>query len=298
MSRRGWVLFIAMGLIWGTPYLLIKVSVEWLSPFVVVFGRVGIAAAILLPIAAATGALRGLHRHWKGILAFAVIELTVPFIALTWAEERLSSSVTALVIAAVPLVAAILGRVLRPDDRLTPIRILGLAIGIGGVAALVGLDIQVGTVTALAALVFTVVGYAVGPFIVDGPLKGLPSLGVIAVAMTINAVIYAPFVVATWPADHGPTAPPVPTLAWLSVIALGAVCTALAFIIFFALIKEVGASRTTVITFINPAVALVLGVLILSEPITAGLAIGFPLVIVGSILATRRAPAVEAEPHA
>jgi drug/metabolite transporter (DMT)-like permease len=286
-----------MGLIWGTPYLLIKVSVEWLSPFVIVFGRVAIAAAILLPIAAATGALRGLHRYWKGILAFAVIELSVPFIALTWAEERLSSSVTALVIAAVPLVAAILGRVLRPDDRLTPIRILGLAIGIGGVAALVGLDIQVGTVTALAALVFTVLGYAIGPFIVDGPLKGVPSLGVIAAAMTINAVIYAPFAVATWPANQG-TAPPVPTVAWFSVIALGAVCTALAFIIFFALINEVGASRTTVITFINPAVALVLGVLILGEPITAGLAIGFPLVIVGSILATRRAPAVEAEPHA
>lgn len=281
-----------MGLIWGTPYLLIKVSVEWLSPFVVVFGRVALAAAILLPIAAATGALQGLHRYWKGILAFAVVELTIPFIALTWAEERLSSSVTALVIASVPLVAAILGRVLRPDDRLTPIRLLGLAIGICGVAALVGLDIQVGTVMAIAALAFTVVGYAVGPFIVDGPLKGVPSLGVIALAMTINAVIYAPFAVANWPSQ------PVPAQVWVSVIALGAVCTALAFIIFFALIKEVGASRTTVITFINPAVALVLGVVLLSEPITAGLAIGFPLVIMGSILATRRAPTVEAEPHA
>jgi len=281
-----------MGLIWGTPYLLIKVSVEWLSPFVVVFGRVALAAAILLPIAAATGNLRGLHRYWKGILAFAVVELSIPFIALTWAEERLSSSVTALVIAGVPLVAAVLGRILRPDDRLTPIRLAGLAIGIGGVAALVGLDIQVGTVTALAALVFTVLGYAIGPFIVDGPLKGVPSLGVIAVAMTINAIIYAPFTVATWPTT------PVPTQAWLSVVVLGAVCTALAFIIFFALIKEVGASRTTVITFVNPAVALVLGVLILSEPITAGLAIGFPLVILGSILATRKAPVVESEPHA
>jgi len=281
-----------MGLIWGTPYLLIKVSVEWLSPFVVVFGRVALAAAILLPIAAATGNLRGLHRYWKGILAFAVVELSIPFIALTWAEERLSSSVTALVIAGVPLVAAILGRILRPDDRLTPIRLAGLVIGIGGVAALVVLDIQVGTVTALAALVFTVLGYAIGPFIVDGPLKGVPSLGVIAVAMTINAIIYAPFTVATWPTT------PVPTQAWLSVVVLGAVCTALAFIIFFALIKEVGASRTTVITFVNPAVALVLGVLILSEPITAGLAIGFPLVILGSILATRKAPVVESEPHA
>lgn len=271
---------------------MIKVSVEWLSPFVVVFGRVALAAAILLPIAAATGNLRGLHRYWRGILAFAVVELSIPFIALTWAEERLSSSVTALVIACVPLVAAIFGRILRPDDRLTPIRLAGLAIGIGGVAALVGLDIQVGTVTALAALVFTVLGYAIGPFIVDGPLKGVPSLGVIAVAMTINAIIYAPFTVATWPTT------PVPTQAWLSVVVLGAVCTALAFIIFFALIKEVGASRTTVITFVNPAVALVLGVLILSEPITAGLAIGFPLVILGSILATRKAPVVEVEPHA
>lgn len=281
-----------MGLIWGTPYLLIKVSVEWLSPSVIVFGRVALAAIILLPIAAATGALRDLHRHWRAILAFAVTELTFPFIALTWAEERLSSSLTALVIASVPLVAALLGRALRPNDRLTPIRVTGLAIGIAGVAALVGLDIEVGTVTAVAALIITVLGYAIGPFIVDGPLKGVPSLGVIAVAMTINSVIYAPFVVATWPTEA------VPAQAWVSVAALGIVCTALAFIIFFALINEVGASRTTVITFINPAVAVILGVIVLSEPITAGIALGFPLVILGSILATRRAPVVEVEPHA
>ncbi|MHB8795828.1 MAG: DMT family transporter [Candidatus Nanopelagicales bacterium] len=292
MSRRGWILFASLGLIWGLPYLLIKVGVEWLSTPMVVFARLAIAAVILLPIAVATRQVGQLRGHWRWVVAFALVEMTFTWWALTWAEERISSSLAGLFIATVPLVTALLARRLGLDDRLTGTRLVGLAVGFIGVGALVGLDVSGGDLLAIAALVVTVVGYSIGPIIVDRRLQGVPSLAVIAVSLTINAAVYAPFAWIT-----RPTAP-VPAQAWWAVVLLGAVCTAAAFIIFFALIAEVGPSRTTLITYVNPAVAVLLGIVILDEPITLGIAIGFPLVLLGSWLATRRAPAVESEPHA
>ena len=144
----------------------------------------------------------------------------------------------------------------------------------------------------VAALSITVLGYALGPIIVDRKLSDAPSMAVIGVSLTVNALIYLPFAILNWPTE------PVPATAWWSITALGAVCTAGAFIIFFALIAEVGPTRTTVITYINPGVALLLGVLILHEPLTPGILVGFPLVLAGSYLATRRGPNVESEPHA
>ena len=292
VSRRGWILFAALGIIWGIPYLLIKVSVDSLSTPMVVFGRLIIGAVILLPIAIGTRQLGQLRGHWRWVLTFALVEMTFTWWALTWAEERISSSLAGLFIATVPITTALLARRFGLDDRLTGTRLWGMGIGFVGVGALVGLDVTGDDLLAIAALVITVLGYSIGPLIVDRKLQGVPSLAVIAVSLSINALIYAPFAWVT-----RPTAP-VPTSAWLSVVLLGAVCTAVAFIIFFALIAEVGPSRTTLITYVNPAVAVVLGILILDEPITLGIAIGFPLVLLGSYLATRRGPAVESEPHA
>ncbi|MDP1877144.1 MAG: DMT family transporter [Actinomycetota bacterium] len=292
MSRRGWILFASLGLIWGLPYLLIKVGVEWLSTPMVVFARLAIAAVILLPIAVATRQVGQLRGHWRWVIAFALVEMTLTWWALTWAEERISSSLAGLFIATVPLVTALLARRLGLDDRLTGTRLVGLAVGFIGVGALVGLDVSGGDLLAIAALVVTVVGYSIGPIIVDRRLQGVPSLAVIAVSLTINALIYAPFAWVTRPTE------PVPAQAWWAVVLLGALCTAAAFMIFFALIAEVGPSRTTLITYVNPAVAVVLGIVILDEPMTLGIAIGFPLVLLGSWLATRRAPALESEPHA
>lgn len=280
-----------MGLIWGLPYLLIKVGVESMSPFVVIFVRVGLAAAVLLPIALLRGQITKLAGHWRWVIAFALVEMTFTFLALTWAEERISSSLAGLLIAAVPLVAAVMAWRLGMDDQLRGMRLIGLGVGILGVGALVGLDVTGGTWLSIAAVGITVVGYALGPIIVARHLSTVPSLGVIAMALVINTAIYAPFAALTWPSQ------PVPAMAWWAVIALGLVCTALAFILFFALIAEVGPARTTVITYINPAVAVVLGVVVLSEPITWGIALGFPLVLLGSWLATRRGPVVEQEPH-
>lgn len=292
MSRRGWILFASLGLIWGLPYLLIKVGVTSMSTPMVVFGRVAIGAAILLPIAIGTRQLGRLAGHWKWVVAFALVEMTFTWWALTWAEERISSSLAGLFIATVPLVTALLARRLGMDDRLTGTRLVGLAVGFLGVGALVGLDVSGGDLVSVAALIVTVIGYSVGPIIVDRRLQGVPSLAVIAVSLTINAVIYAPFAWFTRPTE------PVPASAWAAVLLLGALCTAAAFLIFFALIAEVGPSRTTLITYVNPAVAVILGIAVLGEPFTLGIAIGFPLVLLGSWLATRRAPAVESEPHA
>ena len=291
MSRRGWALFISLGVIWGLPYLLIKVGVESLSPFVVVFARVFIGAAILLPIAFFTGQLSKLKGHWRWVFIFAIVEMTFTFLALTWAEQRISSSLAALLISTVPLTAAIIARAMGLDSRLSGMRLVGLGVGFAGVAALVGLDVSGGDFLSVAAISITVLGYSLGPIIVDRKLSSAPSVAVIAASLTINALIYAPFAWLTWPTE------PVPAIAWWSIVALGAVCTAGAFIIFFALIAEVGPARTTVITYVNPGVAVILGVLILGEPLTPGIVIGFPLVLAGSFLATRRAPTMESEPH-
>jgi drug/metabolite transporter (DMT)-like permease len=258
--------------------------------------RVGLAAMLLLPIALARRQLRGIRPYLPWIALFGLVEITGPFLMLGYAETQLSSSTTALLIAAVPIVAAVLARSLGLDRRLGGIRILGLAIGISGVAVLVGLDIPGDQWWAVGAAAITVVGYAFGPIVISTKLADAPPLAVISLALAANAVIYAPFAWMQWPTE------PVPATAWWSIIVLGVLCTAIAFLIFFALVSEVGPSRMTVITFLNPAVAVLLGVLVLGEPITLGLVLGFPLVLAGSYLATRpdrnAAARIEDAPHA
>ena len=281
MTRRGWVLFATMGLIWGIPYLLIKVAVGGVHPATLVFLRTAIAALVLVPIAAGRGQLRPVLRYWRPLLAFAAIEVAVPWLLLNTAETRLSSSLSGLLIAGVPLVGALLGWA-TGGERLGPQRLLGLLVGIVGVAALVGLDLHVGDVWALLEIAGVAVGYAVGPWILARYLAGVPGLGVISAGMVVTAVAYLPFAL-----THLPARLPGPSVLG-SVLVLGLVCTALAFVVFFALIAEVGPVRATVITYINPAVAVTLGVLLLHEPFTIGIAVGFALVLTGSVLATGR----------
>jgi len=296
VSRRGWILFTSLALLWGTPYLFIRVAVEYVEPSVLVGLRVALAGLLLLPIALWRKELRPALKYWRWIVVFAFVEIAIPFLMLGYAEQRLSSSVTALVIAGVPILAAILARALGLDPNLRGMRIVGLAVGITGVATLVGLDVQGSQYFGVAAALITVTGYALGPIIITLRLSGAPSLGVITIALLINSVVYAPFVWLQWPSQ------PVAASAWWSIVALGVLCTAIAFVLLFALIAEVGPARTTVITFINPAVAVLLGVIILSEPITLGILVGFPLVILGSYLATRPdknpAASIEDAPHA
>jgi drug/metabolite transporter (DMT)-like permease len=295
MSRRGLTLFIALSIIWGTPYLFIRISVEYVEPSVMVALRVALAALLLLPIALVRGQFRGIRPYLPWVGVFAVVEITGPFLMLGYAETVLTSSTTALLIAAVPIVAAVLARAFGLDRRLGGVRVLGLAVGISGVAVLVGLDIPGDQWWAVGAAAVTVIGYALGPIVISTRLAGAPPLAVITLALAANAIIYAPIAWIQRPTE------PVPASAWLSIAILGVLATAIAFLIFFALVAEVGASRMTVITFLNPAVAVLLGVVILSESITWGLVLGFPLVLLGSYLATRpdRNPAarIEDAPH-
>ena len=282
MTRRGWLLFSAMCVLWGIPYLLIKVAVEELSPAVLVFGRTALAAAILLPIAASRGQLRPLLPYWRPVLAFAALEMAIPWLLLAKAERSLSSSLTGLLVAAVPMVAALAGRAIGDADRLDRGRLLGLVVGVIGVAVLLGLDLG-GELRAALEVAVVVVGYATGPLIISRKLSEVPALGVIAVSLGLTAVVYAPFAAMHWPAQ----APSTKVVS--SVIILALACTVVAFLVFFALIAEAGPNRALVITFVNPAVAVLLGVALLGEHLTAGLLIGFPLILVGCVLATRAA---------
>jgi len=278
MSRRGWLLFLALGVMWGVPYLLIKVAVEDLDPAVVVFGRCALGALLLLPVAIHRRLLAPVFRRWKILVLYTFVEIIGPWLFLGHAEQRLSSSTAGLLIAVVPLIAALL--TLR-QDRLDLRRAAGLIIGLGGVATLVGLDVHFDDLGAVGLAMLTAIGYAVGPIIINRSLSDLPPIGVVTGSLLISSVVYLPITIWLWPAHIG-----VP--AGLSVVGLAVVCTAGAFLVFFALIAEAGPARATVITYVNPAVAILLGVLVLSEPFTVGVAVGFPLVILGSILATAR----------
>jgi drug/metabolite transporter (DMT)-like permease len=289
MTRRGAVLFAAMCLIWGVPYLMIRVAVRELAPVTLVFLRTSIGAALLVPFAAWRGELRPLVARWWPLLAYTVVEVMIPWVLLARAETKLTSSLTGLLIAAVPLVGAVLVALTGTRERQGRRRWLGLLVGVGGVAALVGLD--VGQIDALAVVeVFGVaVCYAIGPIILSRRLNDVPALGVVAASLVIATVVYAPFAALRWPSSM-PSAHVVE-----SVFALAVVCTALAFLVFFALIAEVGPVRATVITYVNPAVAAVLGVAILSEHLSAGMLVGFALILAGCVLATGRGPEPVAE---
>jgi len=281
MSRRGWLLFAAMSVIWGLPYLLIKIAVAHLSPAALVFGRTAIASGILLPVALARGELRAVARAWLPLLAFTATEIAVPWVLLSDAELRLTSSLSGLLVALVPLAATVFVWMAGSGDRLGRGQVAGLLLGLLGVAAVVGLDLGRVSAGALLEMAVVVCCYAVGPQIMVRWLRHLPGVGVVFGALLVAAVLYLPVAVVQRP-THGLTLSVV-----ASVVILGVVCTALAFVLFFQLVEVVGAVRSTVITFVNPAVAVALGVAIRHEPLTAGLGVGFLLILGGSALATR-----------
>jgi len=284
MSAKGWALFAALCVIWGIPYLLIKVAVAHVTPATLVFCRTAVGALLLLPVAAARGDLRQALARWPSVLAFTVVEMGVPWLFLSDAERQLPSSLVGLVIAAVPSVAAILAALVG-HERLDARRGAGLLVGFAGVAAMLGLGSAAGSARAFAELGLVVVGYAAAPLIVARRLSDVPSLGVVALSLGACAVGYLPAAIVQAPSH----VPPLAALASLAV--LGVVCTAAAFLVAFALIAEAGPVRATVVTYVNPAVAAVLGATVLGERLTVGMLAGFALVLLGSVGATRRAPA-------
>ena len=279
-----------MCVIWGIPYLMIRVAVRELAPVTLVFLRTGLAAALLVPLAARRGELRPLLGHWRPLLAYTAIEVALPWFLLSHAETKLTSSLTGLLLAAVPLVGALIVTLGGERARLGVRLWLGLLVGIAGVAAIVGLDLGQISILALVEITLVAVCYAVGPLILARSMSGVPALGIVAASLAISAVVYAPLAAFNWPSRF-PSAHVVE-----SVLGLAVVCSAAAFLIFFALIREIGPLRATVITYVNPAVAAALGLTLLNERLTAGMVIGFVLVLAGCFLATGSSTEAVAEP--
>jgi drug/metabolite transporter (DMT)-like permease len=274
-----------MCVIWGIPYLLIKVAVDGLGPVDLVWVRFVIGALVLVPIALTRVEVRPILHRWRWIVAYTIVEMGVPWVLLSDAEVRISSSLSGLLVSTVPLIGVGIGLLMRSGERHGWRRILGLATGLVGVGVLVGFDISAATVGSIVEVLAVAVCYAIGPLIISRRLSDLPALGVIAASLLLAAAGYTPAAITqlphAWPSGE----------VIAAVATLGLVCTALAFLLFFALIAEVGPVRATVITYVNPAVAVTLGVLLLHEPFTGAIAVGFVLILAGSVLAARAAPA-------
>jgi drug/metabolite transporter (DMT)-like permease len=296
VTRRAWIAFAACSVLWGIPYFFIKVAVEDLPAVFVAWARIALAAAILLPLAAYQGALRGLwERRWL-LVAFALIEIAIPFTLIPVGERHISSSLAAILIAAVPLTVAILAVRFAPEERVHGIRLAGLFVGLIGVVLLLGIDVAGKSDELLGALCVlgATLGYAAGPMLANKTLSDLPAIAPVAVAVTVSSVVLLPFAAVGWP-DH-----PAPFKAWGSVIVLGVACTAIALVVFFVLLTEAGPSRASVITYINPVVAVTLGVAFLDESLGAASLAGLVLILAGSYVSTRaghRQPALVGDDH-
>ncbi|MBO0874037.1 MAG: DMT family transporter [Pseudonocardia sp.] len=291
MSRRGWVLFAGMCVLWGIPYLMIKIAVQGVSVPVLVFARTAVGAAVLLPLAARAGGAAALRRHWRPVLAFAALEIIGPWWLLSDAERTLTSSMTGLLIAAVPIIAVVLARLLGGTERLGPARWTGLGVGLAGVALLAVPHLGGGTGWSVAEMLLVAIGYASAPVLAAHRLGEVPTLTLTAACLTLAALVYTGPAALSWPSES----PPARVLAALGGLAV--LCTALAFVVFFELIREVGTSRAMVFTYVNPAVAVAAGVALLGEPLTASIVVAFVLILTGSVLATARPAPTSGQPR-
>jgi drug/metabolite transporter (DMT)-like permease len=285
VTVRGWLLFAAVSVVWGVPYFFIKVAVEaGVPPAFVAWSRVALAASVVVPLAWRRGALRGLRSRWLAVAAYTACEVAVPFWLIAAGEDRVSSSLAAILIASMPLMVALLAVWLSPEDRPTGLRLVGLMIGFGGVVALLGVDVagRPGELLGAGLILVATIAYAAGTIIVKRGLADLDPLGPIAASLALATLALLPAVLVTPPARL----PPGAALGALAV--LGFVCTALGLVLFFQLIVEAGPSRASVITYVNPLVAVVLGMLILDERLGAMSVVGLVAILGGSWLSTRR----------
>jgi drug/metabolite transporter (DMT)-like permease len=288
MSRKGLLLFLIAGTAWGMPYLFIRIAVEDFSTWTIVFTRVIIGAAVLIPIAVYRKALLPALKAWKYVLAYAALEMIGPWFLITEAERVINSGLAGLLVATVPFFGLLIGIFYQKDKSLKhPKTLAGLAIGFAGIILLVGIDTLAGHVSLphVFMIILAAIGYAVAPVIVATKIPTVSGVAVNGLAMAIVAIVYAVPALFALPGEIA-AAPPVES--WLSLVGLGVICSAIAFVAFFRLVREIGSARATLVTYMNMAVAVLLGIILLSEPITAGILIGMPLVLIGSVLATRK----------
>jgi drug/metabolite transporter (DMT)-like permease len=283
VTARAWALFAALCLLWGIPYFLIKVAIPEVSPVTIVFVRLAIAALVLLPVALSRDAFRHLLGRWLGIVPLGLIGVALPFLLIAAGEQRIASSLTGLLIATEPMMIALLALRLDASERVGGARLVGLLLGVAGVACVLGLDVHGEPSELLGAgmILLAAFCYAGAALFVKHRYADVPPLGTATAAMVVSAVALTPAALLTLPARW----PTPPTL--LALVSLGVVCTAAGYLCYYGLIARAGAARATVVTYVNPAVAVALGALALGEPVSAATLVGFALIIAGSWLGTR-----------
>ena len=282
MTPRAWLLFALSSVIWGVPYFFIKVAVDaGVPPAFVAWARVTLGAVLLLPVAVRRGALRGLRGRGWPIAAYAACEIAVPFVLISVGEQYISSSLTAILIATMPLLVALLSVRFSPADKPTGLRVVGLVVGLSGVVALLGLDVAGRPAELLGAALVLVatLGYAAAPIIVSKHLADLDPLGPVAASLVLSTIALLPAALARPP--HGIPGP----AALLALVVLGVVCTVVGLVVFFQLIAAAGPNRASLITYVNPLVAVAVGVVALHEHVGAATLTGLLLILGGSWLA-------------
>jgi drug/metabolite transporter (DMT)-like permease len=283
VSRKSLFYFLLVGFLWGIPYLLMKVAVEEIPPSAIVAGRTLIGAAILIPVALYRKTFKGAVLGFKYVAFYALLEMIGPWILISTAQKKIDSGLAGLLISTVPIFAAIITS-LRGDHSVWQFkRMFGIVVGFIGLIAVVGIESFSGNShpASIAMIILAAMGYSYAIIMITTNLPLVDGIAINGLAMAITSIFWAPLAIAQWPAQI--TLKPA-----LSLIALGVLCTALAFLIFFKLLAEIGPARGSLVTYLNTSVAVVLGVIVLDEPITIGLIVGLPLVLIGSYLASKK----------
>ena len=286
MKRSSWIYFWSTGVLWGVPYLLIRVAVApgQFTPAFVVFSRVAIGGALLIPYAIKRSTFKPALKHLKWIAAYALLEMVGPWGFISQGETKINSGLAALLIATVAIWATILNGALGDKSVWHSTRLIGLTVGFLGICLVVGIESLQGKVNTVAILLLLLaaVGYAIAPTLVRYKIPELDGAAVNGIALFMTTLVYLPFAVAQWPHHH------VRANSIYSLVALGIFPTAICFVLFFKVLADIGAARTSLVAYVNTGVAVLLGVIVLHEKLTTGFLIGLPMVMVGSYYASRK----------
>jgi drug/metabolite transporter (DMT)-like permease len=283
---RAWVLLGVLAALWGASYMFIKVALDDLSPAALVFGRTALGALVLAPVAIRRGALAPARRHLGTLIFVAAVQIAGPFALIAAGERSIPSSLAGILVASAPIWTSLLAVAFVPSERLQGIGLVGVAIGIVGVALLFGLDLGGGDALLGGGMILLAsLGYAIGALVAKRRLADVPAVGLVASIMTISALMVLPFALFSLPSS----APGLDTAG--AMLALGAGGTGIAFLIFYVLNAELGPSRASIVAYIAPGFSVAYGVALLDEAFTTATAAGLALILLGSWLAaTGRVP--------